>query len=283
LLSLGDDNDDSFGSSFGRSNAVNGVELSQSQKSAMENYVKSASLVRGLTTKSPVLSSDILNVSVAHDYRAYQGRLALSVYNKSSFEVQQLQAHFEADGVLIFKQQGLSTKVDSGEESTLQIAVDCMKPFSEMPKVTLSFICRGNSYHYIITLPIAVSSFCEPLPMDKTTYMTRWKAITAEGTENQVVFSSGRPVDVNLLNFVKTTLFPGLKLGFAEGLDSEKTATGSCTFLTGTSGADGKRIAVGALMRLEADPANGKFRVTVRATHPTVSLAFKNFIVHQLS
>lgn len=280
---MDDDSNDGFESSFGGSTTIGSGGLTADQIAAMEGHCKSACLVRSLTTKSPLLSTDLVNIYIAHDYRAHQGRLALTVSNKSAHDIQGLSATFPSSDAIVFKQQGLSSHLSSGEESIMQIAADCMKPFSESPTMELAFTLRGSNHRYQIPLPVSVCSFCEPLPMDKATYMARWKAITADGTENQLVFPAGKVVNGELLSFIKNNLFPNSKIGVAEGLDNEKTATGSCTFLTGTAGADGKRVAVGALMRLEGDPANNKFRITVRATHPTVSLGLKNFIVHQLS
>jgi AP-2 complex subunit alpha len=284
LLSL-DDSDNGFESTFGGASASmgGGSGLSASQIESMQELCKAACLVRGLNTKNSLVNTDLVNVSVAHDYRTHQGRLALTVFNKSGHDIQGLAISFTANDALIMKQQGLSSSLAAGGESVAQIAADCMKPFSESPTIELAFTCKGVHHEYQISLPISVCSFCEPLPMDKATYMARWKAITAEGTENQLVFSARKTVNGDLLNFIKTNLFVNSKIGIAEGLDNDRTATGSCTFLTGTAGADGKRIAVGTLMRLEGDPANNKFRITVRATHPTVSLGLKNFLVHQLS
>ena len=47
---------------------------------------------------------------------------------------------------------------------------------------------------------------------------------------------------------------------------------------TGTLNAEGAPIAVGAMMRLECDPGQQRYRVTVRAKHPTISLAIKNLL-----
>lgn len=279
LLSL----DDDFGSPFGGNSGGSGAGLTAEQTATIERNNRRICLVRGLTNKSDVVSTDLLHISAAHDYRAHQGRLVLSIINNSTSEIDRLEAQFAASDALSIQQKGLSTRLSPGEETNLQVAIDCMRPFEENPSVTLTFNSHGSKYSYHIPLPVNVSSFCDPLPMDKATYMARWKAITAEGTENQAVFNSSKPVDANLLNYIKNTLFPGSRLGLAEGLDNERTATGSCSFLTGTVGADGKKVAVGALMRLEADVANNKYRITVRATQPTVSAAFKNYIVHQLS
>ncbi len=49
----------------------------------------------------------------------------------------------------------------------------------------------------------------------------------------QRVFASGQPVDASLLAHIRSAVVPALRLGLAEGLDNEKTVTGSLTFMTG--------------------------------------------------
>jgi hypothetical protein len=52
-------------------------------------------------------------------------------------------------------------------------------------------------------------------------------------------------VDSNFIENVRSKIFPALHIGLALELDSETTITGSCSFRTGTPGADGSPIAVG--------------------------------------
>lgn len=82
---------------------------------------------------------------------------------------------------------------------------------------------------------------------------------------------------------IRNTLGPALKLGQATGLDTDTTYTGCATFRTGTTAPDGSGlISVGGMMRLEADAANGRIRVTARAKHGMVALAMKDAIKSQL-
>ena len=52
-------------------------------------------------------------------------------------------------------------------------------------------------------------------------------------------------VDLNYIENLRSTIFPALHIGLALELDSATTVTGSCSFRTGTPGADGSPIAVG--------------------------------------
>jgi hypothetical protein len=128
----------------------------------------------------------------------------------------------------------------------------------------------------LLLLPVNAASFFEPLPTDKATYMARWKALE---NEVQEVFVCARPIDGAALAHMRNVVFPGLRVGFAAELDAtEKTATGSVSFRTGTLGPDGAAISVGAMIRVEADPGQNRYRVTIRAKHPKVSNALKQIV-----
>ena len=120
----------------------------------------------------------------------------------------------------------------------------------------------------------------------KDVYMTRWRALEQDKIEEQEVIKAnmgGIAVDENLVAMIRTKLFPKLNIGLAEGLDTAMTGTGCLSFRTGTAGPDGQPIAVGAMLRLEADQKSGMFRVTVRAKNATVAKSLMTCVKQQLS
>jgi hypothetical protein len=166
--------------------------------------------------------------------------------------------------------------------------VECVKPFADAPLLNLSFTeVSGGSrrrYNYPLRLPITASAFCDPVVLDKASYMPRWKALEGEDREVQEVFTSVRPINSQLVQHIRQTIVPGLKLGLANGLDTELTVTACTSFRTGTPSPDGAgNIAVGAMMRLEGDAAGNRFRITVRAKHPLIAAAIKNVLKAELS
>ena len=108
--------------------------------------------------------------------------------------------------------------------------------------------------------------------------MERWKAIAGEGTEQQIVFASERVVDLSLLNYIKSSLVPSMRMMLADGLDNEKTATASAQFLM-----SGGAPALAVLMRLESDAAQQKFRLTIRAGHAKVAVSLKALVLSHLA
>ena len=116
--------------------------------------------------------------------------------------------------------------------------------------------------------------------------MQRWRALEQDKIEEQEVMKAnmgGIMVDENLVSMIRTKLFPKLNIGLAEGLDSGMTATGCLSFRTGTAGADGQLIAVGAMLRLEADRNSGMFRVTIRAKNAVVAKSLLTCVKQQLT
>lgn len=277
LLSL--DDDYAAPSSSSSSAAAAGAEPSEED---LKELFNKAALVHGATQKATLYENGAFTLTYMTDYRAHQGRIALFLQAKQSLGAIRITCS-APEGLNLRAQANELPGVAAGEEGRILLAAEAMRPFNEAPTLTLSYAVHGTNVTAQVKLPISVLSFGQALPSDKTTYMNRWKAITAERTENQLVFSSSKKVDAALMQHIRDVLMPAARVGVAEGLDNERTFTGSTTFMTGTQGADGKPVAVGALLRIEADFAGNKFRITVRATHPVVSAAVKDFFVGQLS
>jgi len=66
-----------------------------------------------------------------------------------------------------------------------------------------------------------------------------------------------------------------------DGMKVPLQALGAATFRTGTVGANGQKASVGVLVKLEA--LNNTYRLSVRAMHGKISLAFKNVVKAQLA
>jgi hypothetical protein len=174
------------------------------------------------------------------------------------------------------KYQPVATQISSGEEVTMLIAVECLKPFKQLVQLVITFASGNAQYVYRLDMPILLSSFFEPVPSDKATYMTRWKVL---GNEVQEIFASGKTLTPEYLLYIRNVLFSKLKIGLASELDtSEKTSTGSFSFHTSSVNSEGNLVSVGGMLRLEGDPSQNRFRVTIRSKHPLVSEAIRDVL-----
>jgi hypothetical protein len=247
----------------------------------MKVLFKTASISRGFSNLKLLMENEAISLNVAHEYRGHQGRMILSLVNKGHYDITDLEGAVDGCDGLLLKLMGPSSGVVStGLESKFQVASECNRPFNGSPKLRLSFRIGASRHEYSIEIPTTVASFSSPLSFDQATFMTRWNAITAENTQNQQIFVCGRQINAEFMAFLRSSLMPALNVGHIEGIDNEKTFTGACSF---TAVADGKPVSVGALLRLEGDPSQNRFRITVRATNSVVSGAIKDTIVNQLS
>ena len=226
-----------------------------------------------------VFENEVIRVSTIAEFRAHQGRMSIVFYNKGD-EITDFKAEVGEVDYLSIQRQEPSSRISIADQTKLNLAIECTQPFADAPELTISFAAGGNRYLYALRLPIVAASFFEPIVVDKAMYMARWKAL--EGEEAQEVFQPASTITPQLMAFLKTQCVPGLHIGIATGLDGDTSVTGCCSFRTNRAGPDGNLIAIGALMRLEADPSTNRFRITVRAKHPKIAQAIKNIIKGQL-
>jgi hypothetical protein len=256
------------------------VGIPLAAQATMKKLYGEALFMTGIpSSKASIYEDEMIKVTMLAETRAHQGRVTLLIYNKTGADILNIKLSFATLPHLAIRVQDPSaTRLVPGEETKALVALDCMRPFTESPIFDLSFNIGQAPYKYPITLPIHVNSFFEALPTDRDTYMNRWKSITGEGLEAQEIFYSAKPVTPQLVAYIRATIFQGLHLGVAAGLDNDNTATGSASFRTGTAGPDGNMIAVGVMLRLEGDAANGRFRVTIRGKHVMIVQALKTVI-----
>jgi hypothetical protein len=250
-------------------------------------------LLRSVTEKLLIFDNETLQIFYSGDFRTHQGRIALFFKNKSFYKdnITNFNLTVQPHAALkIVLQPNIQNSIAFNEENKIQIAIECLRPFFESPVLTLNYTATTtssssscNNFNETLLLPITAISFFEPIVADKTTFLTRWKSIEGENTEQQQVFNARNNfIDISIIEKTKK-LFTSMHIGLAEGIDTEKSVTGSASFRTGTVVADGQFAAIGAMIRLEADFGLGKFRITVRTKHPFITTALKNFVVDHLA
>jgi AP-2 complex subunit alpha len=179
----------------------------------------------------------------------------------------------------------MAESIAVGQQAKTGLLVECMKPFADTPPITISFTTAGANHRYPMRLPVVPSCFCEPLPLDEGTFMQRWKALSAEDKQAQLVFNApvGQAIDVAACKALITG-DTACRLAQATGVDkTETTISAAGTFRTGTAGPDGNKLSVGLLLRLELNVAANAYRLTVRAVHGDVAKGLGNVIKNQLS
>ena len=234
-------------------------------------------------TPTVLFENDLMKIVASSQYRAHQCRMTL-MFNSISSDITQFSASVSEMEYARVQKQEPAARIPLADQTKLDLMFECLRPFSVVPDLTVSFSVGQTRYSYPMKLPLTAAAFFEPVALDKANYMTRWKSLDSPDQEQQEVFLSGIPISPNYVNAVRTKCIPGLKMGVANGLDTDFTVTACCSFRTGTAAPDGSgNISIGALMRLEGDASSNRFRITVRAKHHEVAVAIKNIVKSQLS
>jgi AP-2 complex subunit alpha len=196
----------------------------------------------------------------------------------------------DVDHLRVQKQgtQGLLDEEDDGgctvavrTQAKLLLMVEVMAPFDDAPAMRVCFRTReGEVHEYPLRLPIVATCFMEPVTLEPSAFMQRWKSLDGQERECQEVIKlpgDADPIDEETMRRVVKIITDGLKFGRCEGCDTTPwTCSGAATFRTGAKDVNGNNINVGCLVRVEANPQAGAFRVTTRTLHPLCSRAVKN-------
>jgi len=244
------------------------------------------------TSPSGVLFENaLLQVGVKHEYVGAQGRISLFFGNLSKTPLTHFRAVIEDVDHLRVQKQGTQGLLDEDEEggctvevrtqAKLLLIVEVTAPFDDAPAMRVCFdTADGECHEYPLRLPVVATCFMEPVTLEPGAFMQRWKSLEGQERECQEVVKTppdAPPIDEEYMERIATIVTEGLKFGRCPGCDPTPwTVSGASTFRTGAKDMNGNNINVGCLVRVEANPQAGAFRVTTRTLHPLCSKAVKN-------
>lgn len=244
------------------------------------------------TSPSGVLFENaLLQVGVKHEYVGAQGRISVFFGNLSKSSLLHFRIIMEDADHLRVQKQGTQGLLDEDEEGGCTVAVrtqaklllivEVVAPFDDAPAMRVCFeTVDGESHEYPLRLPIVATCFMEPVSLEPSAFMQRWKSLEGQDRECQEIVkapSNAPPIDEDYMKRIAQIVTEGLKFGRCAGCDPTPwTVSGAATFRTGAKDMNGNNINVGCLVRVEANPQAGAFRVTTRTLHPLCSKAIKN-------
>lgn len=245
------------------------------------------------TSPSGVLFENaLLQVGVKHEYVGAQGRVSVFFGNLGKTPLLNFRAIMDdVDHLRVQKQahpQGLLDEDEDGgctvavrTQAKLLLMVEVAAPFDDAPAMRVCFnTTDGERHEYPLRLPVVATCFMEPVTLEPAAFMQRWKSLEGQDRECQEVVKSppdAPPIDEEYMERIVQIVTEGLKFGRCEGCDPTPwTVSGASTFRTGAKDMNGNNINVGCLVRVEANPQAGAFRVTTRTLHPLCSKAVKN-------
>jgi AP-2 complex subunit alpha len=244
------------------------------------------------TSPSGVLfENSLLQVGVKHEYVGAQGRISVFFGNLSKAPLLHFRAVVDDQDHLKVQKQGTQGLLDDSDEGGCTVAVrtqakllllvEVTAPFDDAPAMRVIFETEeGELHEYPLRLPIVATCFMEPVTLEPGAFMQRWRSLEGQDRECQEVVKAppnAPAVDEEYMKRIAIIITDGLKFGRCQGCDPTPwTVSGAATFRTGSKDANGNNINVGCLIRVEANPQAGAFRVTTRTLHPLCSKAVKN-------
>ncbi|KAL3919034.1 MAG: hypothetical protein SGILL_003958 [Bacillariaceae sp.] len=244
------------------------------------------------TSPSGVLfENSLLQVGVKHEYVGAQGRISVFFGNLSKTSLLHFRAVIDDQDHLKIQKQGTQGLLDDSDDGGCTVAVrtqakllllvEVSAPFDDAPAMRVIFETEeGEVHEYPLRLPIVATCFMEPVTLEPGAFMQRWKSLEGQDRECQEVVKAppnAPAIDEEYMKRISNIITDGLKFGRCEGCDPTPwTVSGAATFRTGSKDANGNNINVGCLVRVEANPQAGAFRVTTRTLHPLCSKAVKN-------
>jgi AP-2 complex subunit alpha len=243
------------------------------------------------TSPSGVLfENQLMQVGLKHEYSGCQGRVQVFFGNTSSGSLINFKCDVDTPDHLTMQMQGTPQLLEDGcnvavrTQAKLLILVEVKAPFDDAPAMRITFESSDGTKHaYPLRLPIVATCFMEPVVLEPGAFMQRWRSLDGQERECQEIVkapASSSPINEESMERVVTIVTDGLKFGRCQGCDPTPwTVSGAATFRTGAKDPNGNNINVGCLVRVEANPQAGAYRVTTRTLHPICSRAVKNVAV----
>jgi AP-2 complex subunit alpha len=244
------------------------------------------------TSLSGVLfENQLLQVGLKHEYNGCQGKVQVFFGNLSSTPLVNFKCDVDQPSHLKLQMQGTPGLLENGcsvpcrSQAKVLLLVEVKAPFDDAPAMRITFEIEGERQRHVypLRLPIVATCFMEPLVLEAGAFMQRWKSLEGQERECQEVVKAppnSTPIDEESMQRISRIITDGLKFGRCQGCDPTPwTVSGAATFRTGAKDANGHNINVGCLVRVEANPKTGAYRVTTRTLHPICSRAVKNVAI----
>ncbi|KAH8100718.1 Adaptor protein complex AP-2 alpha subunit [Cristinia sonorae] len=223
-----------------------------------------------------VLYEDVqLQIGIKSRYHGHIGQLAVYMGNKVDAPLTSFTTtlHVEEPDAVSVSFAKLAPSTIAPRTQTQQlIHVECKKPFSKPPILSVSFLA-GAHQTIAIRLPIVISKFVEHVKMGQADFFERWKLIGGPPREAQSIF----PIKLDDAGHVdlarQRQVVSGHSLNILDGIDPNPNNLVGAGILHMST--DGK---VGCLMRLEPNREAKLCRITVRSTSEEVAAEMQRLL-----
>eukprot|EP00604_Paraphysomonas_vestita_P003352 CAMPEP_0174818834 /NCGR_PEP_ID=MMETSP1107-20130205/1729_1 /TAXON_ID=36770 /ORGANISM="Paraphysomonas vestita, Strain GFlagA" /LENGTH=559 /DNA_ID=CAMNT_0016031289 /DNA_START=1314 /DNA_END=2993 /DNA_ORIENTATION=+ len=253
--------DDPFGLNTTPSPPKNFGTLTSAQVEQHKIWYQAALVSSG----GPFYDDGTLQIACKIEIRGSQGRLTLFYRNKSSSsQVTNLQININDPNSLLRMQVGpLQSNLSSLTQTEQQIMVECMTPVSPGPTISITYSDSTlGQRNAILSLPLLVVSFNEPLPLNTPDFYSRWGMLVGPGQQAVERFNTQKTAQ-NIAQLVSTVL----KFQVIE--NTPQLITGAASLRTGTiNPTTGEKVTLGCLIKIEINSPSNALQVTVRTVLP---------------
>jgi hypothetical protein len=230
-----------------------------------------------LSGGGPLYDDRVLQIATKFEVKGSQGRLTLFIRNCGGSKITGLSSTVvDSAGLIRFENGALSSSdLDSMGQSQQVIMMECMKPASPGPKLSISYKGPSGTRDVTIALPVTVTSFNESLSLSAQDFAARWQMLVQPGQESMEVFSPSSPINVQQIH---NALSSALKFGRIKGMpdESDYVIYGAATLRTGAQvpgGGPTDKVSIGCLIKIEMNVQANALRVTARTIHPSATNA----------
>lgn len=196
-----------------------------------------------------VLYEDVqIQIGIKSRYHGHIGQLAVYIGNKISAPLTSFTAtlHVEETDALSASFAKIAPSMIAPRTQTQQVIhVECKKPFSSPPILSVSFLA-GAHQTIAIRLPIVITKFIEQVKLGQAEFFERWKLIGGPPRESQSIFPIALTEAGQIDTAKQRQVVSGSSLNVLENVDPNPTNIVAAGILHMSE--DGK---VGCLMRLE--------------------------------
>uniref|UniRef100_A0A3Q0KHN0 AP-2 complex subunit alpha n=1 Tax=Schistosoma mansoni TaxID=6183 RepID=A0A3Q0KHN0_SCHMA len=152
-------------------------------------------------------------------------------------------------------------RIEAGTQVQQTLNVECLRPFTEIVKLDVSYLCEDSKQRYALMLPVTLNKFLQPAEMDQATFFSRWKLLSQPGRECQKI---NPPLFSLETSFLRTTT-KNFGFGLLDGIDpNPNNVVGAGIVVTSSQ-------QVGVLLRLEPNTQLKMYCLTIRSTREIVS------------
>lgn len=260
---------DGLADMFGGGGVSDGGAAAAAALAAQTEAMHRALIISGGGGK--ILETSEIQVAMQQpQFRLSQGRIQLLFGDKSGGGISELALTCPTLPEMRIAVQGLATSVPARGQIKAMLCVQAMRPFIDPPTLELSYRnASGARVTHAIKAPCMVGSFVTPVPLDGENFKKRWMALTGPREAVAILDVPGGAVDMAKL---RSLLVDRLHCAIVEGIDASPYVLSAVgTFQTGTDAAGGKKMTVGTMLRLQANPNLGKVKFTVHSVAAGVS------------